>query len=72
MFSHVHSVPCLPDALTMMMVREDAFIFLNHRRLRLLNFIILIRFFSMDIVMMVMVIEGEGRSRLFTFDYLFV
>ena len=56
----------------MMMVREDAFIFINHRRSCPANFLTLIRFFSIDILMMMVVIEGEGRSRLFTFDDPFV
>ena len=62
--------------MTMMMVvvvvvREDASIFINHRRLCLAHCLTFIRSFSKDTLMMV-VIECEGRSRLFTFDDLLV
>ena len=47
---------------------EDASIFINHRRWFLVLFLTFIRFFSIGTLIMVVVIVGERRSRLFTID----
>ena len=59
--------------MTMMMVvvvvvREDASIFISRRRWRLVICLTFIRIFSKDTLMMMVVIVGERRSRLFTID----
>ena len=57
--------------MTMMMVvvvREDASIFINRRRWRLVICLTFIRIFSKDTLMMMVVIVGKRRSRLFTVD----
>ena len=54
--------------MVVVVVREDASIFINRRRWRLVICLTFIRIFSKDTLMMVVVIVGERRSRLFTID----
>ena len=49
-------------------VREDASVFMNRHRRRLVICLTFIRIFSKDTLMMMVVIVGERRSRLFTVD----
>ena len=54
--------------MVVVVVREDASIFINRRRWRLVICLTFIRIFSKDTLMMMVVIVGERRSRLFTID----
>ena len=54
--------------MVVVMVREYASIFINRRRWRLVICLTFIRIFSKDTLMMMVVIVGERRSRLFTID----